>query len=95
MRIQGMINHHTTGCVMPSIKVAITLEQETLRQVDALVAQHVFPNRSRALQAAMQEKLDRLAGNRLATECAKLDPQLERAMAEEGLQADVSTWPEF
>ena len=32
---------------MPSVKVAITLEQETLRQVDSLVARRVFPNRSR------------------------------------------------
>ncbi len=80
---------------MPSIKVAITLEQETLRQVDALVSQRVFPNRSRAIQAALQEKIDRLAGNRLATECAKLDPQIERGLAEEGLGADVSAWPEF
>jgi metal-responsive CopG/Arc/MetJ family transcriptional regulator len=80
---------------MPSIKVAITLEQETLRQIDALVAQRSFPNRSRAIQAALQEKIDRLAGNRLAAECARLDPQVERAMAEEGLDPDVSSWPKF
>jgi Arc/MetJ-type ribon-helix-helix transcriptional regulator len=80
---------------MPSVKVAITLEQEVLRQVDALVSQRVFPNRSRAIQAAVQEKIDRLAGGRLAAECAKLDPQLERALAEEGLDPDVSLWPEF
>jgi len=80
---------------MPSIKVAITLEQETLRQIDALVAQRVFPNRSRAIQAALQEKIDRLAGNRLATECARLDPQLERSLAEEGLDPDARAWPEF
>jgi Arc/MetJ-type ribon-helix-helix transcriptional regulator len=90
-----MINHHTEGGAMASIKVAITLEQETLRQVDALVAQHVFPNRSRAIQSALQEKMDRLAGNRLAAECAKLDPRLERDMAEEGFGSDVSAWPEF
>jgi Arc/MetJ-type ribon-helix-helix transcriptional regulator len=90
-----MMNHHTDGCGMPSIKIAITLEQETLRQVDALVAERVFPNRSRAIQAAVQEKIDRLAGSRLATQCARLDPQLERALAEEGLDPDVSSWPEF
>lgn len=90
-----MINHHTEGAVMPSVKVAITLEQETLRQVDSLVSQRVFPNRSRAIQAAVQEKIDRLAGSRLAAECARLDPQLERALAEEGLDPDVSSWPEF
>jgi Arc/MetJ-type ribon-helix-helix transcriptional regulator len=90
-----MMNHHTSGSAMPSIKVAITIEQETLRQVDALVAQRVFPNRSRAIQAALQEKMDRLAGNRLAAECARLDPHLERALAEEGIDPDARAWPEF
>ncbi len=80
---------------MPVVKVAITLEQETLRRVDALVAQRVFPNRSRAVQAALKEKLDRLAGSRLARECAKLDPREEKAMAEEGFAADIELWPEF
>jgi Arc/MetJ-type ribon-helix-helix transcriptional regulator len=80
---------------MPVVKVAITLEQETLRRVDALVAQRVFPNRSRAIQAALKEKLDRLAGSRLARECAKLDPEEEKAMAEEGFAADIELWPEF
>jgi Arc/MetJ-type ribon-helix-helix transcriptional regulator len=80
---------------MPVVKVAITLEQETLRRVDALVAQRVFPNRSRAVQAALKEKLDRLAGSRLALECAKLDPHEEKAMAEEGFAADIELWPEF
>lgn len=80
---------------MPVVKVAITLEQETLRRVDALVAQRVFPNRSRAVQAALQEKLDRLAGSRLARECAKLDPHEEKALAEEGFAADIELWPEF
>ena len=59
---------------MASIKVAITLEQETLQQVDSLVSRRVFPNRSRAIQVALCEKIERLEGGRLAAECAKLDP---------------------
>ena len=70
---------------MPSVKVAITLEQETLRQVDSLVARRVFPNRSRAIQTALREKIERLEGGRLAAECAKLDPAFEQALADEGL----------
>ncbi len=80
---------------MASVKVAITLEQETLRQVDSLVARRVFQNRSRAIQTALQEKLARVQGSRLAAECAKLDPTFEQALAEEGLGADVAEWPEF
>jgi len=80
---------------MASVKVAVTLEQETLSKVDSLVARRVFPNRSRAIQIALREKLERLEGGRLAAECAKLDPAFERAMAEEGLGADMASWPEY
>jgi hypothetical protein len=31
----------------------------------------------------------------LARECAKLDPAFERAMAEEGMSAEVTEWPEY
>jgi hypothetical protein len=33
--------------------------------------------------------------SRLAEECAKLDPQVEQAMAEEGMVQDVATWPDY
>ena len=77
------------------MKVAITLEQETLRQVDSLVSRRVFPNRSRAIQIALHEKIERVEGSRLAAECAKLDPKFEQSLAEEGLGADAAEWPEF
>lgn len=80
---------------MASVKVAITLEQETLRQVDSLVVRRVFQNRSRAIQTALQEKIERVEGSRLAAECAKLDKTFEQALAEEGLGADVAAWPEY
>jgi Arc/MetJ-type ribon-helix-helix transcriptional regulator len=75
--------------IMTSVKVAITLNRDTLRRVDNLVKQRTFPNRSRAIQIALQEKIDRVEGNRLAAECAKLDPAFEKAMAEEGLGEDA------
>ncbi len=80
---------------MASVKVAITLEQETLRQVDSLVARRVFQNRSRAIQIALHEKLERVQGSRLAAECAKLDPTFEQSLADEGLGVDAAAWPEF
>jgi Arc/MetJ-type ribon-helix-helix transcriptional regulator len=90
-----MIICHTGVLFMASVKVAITLEQETLLRVDSLVARQMFPNRSQAIQTALQEKIDRVEGNRLAAECAKLDPKVEQRLAEEGLGADVAAWPEF
>jgi Arc/MetJ-type ribon-helix-helix transcriptional regulator len=72
---------------MPTTKVAISLETEVLERLDELVEAGTFPNRSRAIQQAVEEKLDRLERGRLARECAKLDPSLEAAMAEEGLSS--------
>ena len=80
---------------MGSVKVAITIDQETLRRVDGLVVKNVFPNRSRAIQAAVAEKLARMERSRLASECAKLDPKSEKALAEEGLGLELEAWPEY
>jgi hypothetical protein len=76
-------------------KIAITLDRDTLRRLDQFVAQHRVASRSRAIQLAVEEHLDRLARGRLARECAKLDPAEERALAEEGLGAELETWPEY
>ncbi len=80
---------------MASVKVAITLDKETLTRVDGLVARSVFPNRSRAIQAAVSEKLERMERGRLAAECAKLDPDYEQSLAEEGISGELQTWPEY
>ncbi len=78
-----------------SVKVTITIDRETLSRVDGLVARRVFPNHSWAIQAAVAEKLARMDRNRLASECAKLDPKHEKALAEEGLGQELAAWPEY
>jgi len=80
---------------MPAAKVAITIEEELLERVDRLVEQRKFPNRSRAIQEALREKLERMDRGRLARECAKLNKTFERKMADEGLADDLEEWPEF
>ncbi|KPV52840.1 CopG family transcriptional regulator [Kouleothrix aurantiaca] len=80
---------------MTTTKVAVTIDRELLTQLDQLVAQHVFPNRSKAIQEALQDKLARLRRSRLARESAKLDPQAEQALAEEGIEQELSEWPEY
>jgi Arc/MetJ-type ribon-helix-helix transcriptional regulator len=80
---------------MAMSKVAISIEKATLEQLDELVKSNVFPNRSRAIQEAVTEKLNRLKRTRLAEECAKLDPKAEQAMAEEALSAELKEWPEY
>ena len=80
---------------MARSKVAVSLEETTLRRLDQLVRREIFPNRSRAVQAAVDEKLDRLERTRLARECANLDPEFEKALAEEGTTEDLLQWPEY
>lgn len=76
-------------------KVTISIETALLGKVDRLVKERVFPTRSQAVQAAVEEKLMRLDKNRLARECAKLDKAEERAVADTGLAKDVEEWPEY
>jgi metal-responsive CopG/Arc/MetJ family transcriptional regulator len=80
---------------MPKTKIAVTLEASLLTQVDALVREHRFSNRSQAIEAAVADQLARFRRTRLAEACARLDPAEERAMAEEGIAADAALWPEY
>jgi metal-responsive CopG/Arc/MetJ family transcriptional regulator len=76
---------------MSTAKIAISIDQSLLSEIDRLVEQQVFPNRSKAIQTAVQEKLGRFNLNRLARECANLDPQEEKEIAEEGMIRDSIT----
>jgi metal-responsive CopG/Arc/MetJ family transcriptional regulator len=80
---------------MNKSKIAISLNRDILERLDQLVKKRLFPNRSRAIEKAIEEKLKRLEKSRLARECSKLDPDFEKAMAEEGLSEDLSEWPEY
>jgi Arc/MetJ-type ribon-helix-helix transcriptional regulator len=80
---------------MRAAKIAITLDEILVQRLDRLVGEGRFANRSRIVQEAVREKLDRLDRSRLARECAKLDPSEEKQLAEEGLTEDLKTWPEY
>lgn len=76
-------------------KIAITLDEEFIGELDRLVSQRVFQSRSQAIQEAVSEKLRRIKHSRLAKECTKLQPTFEKAMAEEGMTEDLRQWPEY
>ena len=80
---------------MPKTKVALTLDAALLERVDELVAKQRFRNRSQAVEAALADKIQRLARTRLARESAKLNPREEKRLADEGLASDFETWPEY
>ena len=76
-------------------KIAITLEERSISELDRLVSERKFQSRSQAIQEAVSEKLLRMKKARLAAECAKVDPEEERQLAEEGLAEDLKEWPEY
>jgi metal-responsive CopG/Arc/MetJ family transcriptional regulator len=80
---------------MGTSKVAISINEKLLKKLDRLVKTKVFVSRSQAIQAAVQDKIERMEHSRLAKECLKLDPNFEQAMSEEGFSGDMSEWPEY
>jgi metal-responsive CopG/Arc/MetJ family transcriptional regulator len=79
---------------MSTAKIAISIDEDLLARLDRLVSEKRFVNRSRAVQEAVKDKLERLERRRLARECAKLDPHFEQQIADEGITADEQ-WPEY
>ena len=86
--------HHTYEN-MPKTKVALTLDSGLLGLVDELVERRRFRSRSQAVEAALADKVKRLARTRLARESAKLSPREEKRLAEEGLVDPLDSWPEY
>jgi len=80
---------------MAKIKIAIAVRSGLLARLDEIVARGAFPSRSQAIEDAIKEKLERMDRSRLARECAKLDPDDEKAFAEEGMQGESEEWPEY
>ena len=80
---------------MSTAKVAITIERDLLVRLDRLVRSRRFPNRSRAVQEAIRDKVARLERSRLTEECEKLYRVSERKMADEGLSEEAALWPEY
>ncbi len=76
-------------------KIAITLDERFIGELDRLVDKHVFQSRSQAIQEAVSEKLLRMKRTRLAEESAKLGPTFERVISDEGFTEDMKQWPEY
>ena len=74
---------------MGKAKIAITMDGQALAEIDRLVSEGVFPNRSRAIEDAVLECIVAHQRPRLARECARLDPAEEQALADERYAADA------
>jgi Arc/MetJ-type ribon-helix-helix transcriptional regulator len=80
---------------MPTTKVAVTLDSRLLAEVDRWVAAGEFPNRSRAVQSALEQvRQARAKRPSLLQELAKLNAAEEQDLAEERLVGEVP-WPRY
>ena len=73
-------------------KITITLDRKTVADLDRWVSEGRYPNRSRALQSAVNLLGEREKRTRLARELSRLDPKEEKELAKQGL-GDV--WAEY
>ncbi len=80
---------------MAKTKVALTIDSGLIEQLDELVARKRFRNRSQAIEAALADRLERLARTRLARESARLNPPDEKRMADEDMGGVLESWPEY
>ena len=80
-----------TKCVVQ--KIAVTLDERTVADLDRWVREGRYPNRSRALQSAVDLLSEREKRTRLARELARINPREEKELAEQGL--GDRTWPKY
>lgn len=71
----------------------MTLDRRTVRDLDRWVSAGKYPNRSRAVQAAVDRLAEQEKRTRLMRELAKLNRREEQELAEEGIGDE--SWPEF
>lgn len=79
---------------MGRAKIAITLDEQALGEIDRLVRAGVFPNRSQAIEIAVKERIQKMHRSRLAQECSKLDKHEEQALADECFAGEIG-WPDY
>jgi Arc/MetJ-type ribon-helix-helix transcriptional regulator len=77
---------------VPKSSIRVSIDALLLERIDRSARTGRFRRRNEFIQLAVEEKLARFRRERLAAECAKLDPDEERAMAEEGLPGVIEPY---
>ncbi len=73
-------------------KIAVSIPTEFLIKLDRLVKEKRFPSRSSAIQKSIEDELKLIEKTSLAYACDLLDADEEKALAEEGMDADMKDW---
>ncbi len=91
-----MIKRNTKEVIdMPAAKIAVTVDERVVDQIDRLVREGKYKSRSSVVQEALEEKLKERKRKRLIEEVSKLNPIEERALADESLHLDDEEWDEY
>ena len=80
---------------MRAAKIAVTVDEKVVKQIDRLVREGKYKSRSSVIQEALEVKLNERKRKRLTEELSKLNPKEERHLAEESLQLDGEQWDEY
>ena len=83
------------GFPVRRIRIAVSFDEKTVDRLDRAVRGGRYSSRSQAIRGALEQELRRTDRRRFARECAKLDPAVESALAEEGLSEDLTRWPRY
>lgn len=89
------LGRHHRWCGRNTAKITISISVSMLNRLDELESKARYPSRSGAIRKALQDLLDRTNATRLARECSKLIPEEEIPMAEEGMDGEIGSWPEY
>lgn len=76
-------------------KIAVSIDERVLNRLEELIREAGYPNRSRSVEDALRDKIERAERSRLAREVSKLDPEVEQRVADESLERDANEWPEY
>ena len=80
---------------MPTKKITITLEKNTVDDIDKLVKVNKYKSRSKAIQMAIEEYLKMAEKQKLYDQIDKLDEEEEIKVAEETMEAVNEIWDEY
>lgn len=80
---------------MPTKKITITLEENTVDDIDKLVKVNKYKSRSKAIQKAIEEYLKMAEKQKLYDQIDKLDEEEEMKVAEESMEAVNEIWDEY
>ena len=80
---------------MPTKKITITLEENTVDDIDKLVKVNKYKSRSKAIQMAIEEYLKMAEKQKLYDQIDKLDEEEEMKVAEETMEAVNEIWDEY